>query len=295
MNGRHALVIVRGGGDLGSGVTARLMRSGYLVVVLETEAPAVVRRTVAFAQAVFSGRVRVEDLTGLLVERRDAAAWVTTHEAADGKDATRTVPVVVDPEGTLLETLRADAVVDARMAKRNLGTRREDAAVTIAIGPGFEAGVDCDAVVETNRGHSLGRVLWSGTAERDTGVPAPVLGIAKDRLVRAPGAGVFESSASIGDLVEDGDVVGAVEGAPVLARTPGLLRGLVADGLAVREGQKIGDVDPRGQAVDPAAISDKALAVGGGVLEALLARGVQPVLLTARARGADADGTAPSR
>jgi len=267
---RGALVVVRGGGDLGSGVAARLARSGYRVVILETHAPAVVRRRVAFAEAVFAGRVDVEDLTGERVSVDDVAAWLDTHSGR------LVLPVVVDPDGELLTRLRPDAVVDARMAKRNLGTTREDAPVTVGLGPGFEAGVDCDAVIETNRGHSLGRVLNDGMAESDTGTPAPVMGVAEERLVRAPASGVFESSASIGDIVFAGDVVGSVDGATVTVSTQGLLRGLIADGLEVREGQKIGDVDPRGSTVDPAFISDKALAVGGGVLEALLARGVGP-------------------
>ena len=270
MSELRALVVVRGGGDLGSGVAARLARSGYGVVILETRAPAVVRRRVAFAEAVFGGHVDVEDLTGELVGVDEIVAWLKTHGGR------RALPVVIDPDGELLTRLGPDAVVDARMAKRNLGMTREDAPVTIGLGPGFEAGVDCDAVIETNRGHSLGRVLSSGMAEADTGTPASVMGVAEKRLVRAPASGVFESSASIGDVVVAGDVVGAVDGAAASVSTPGLLRGLIADGVEVREGQKIGDVDPRGAAVDPATISDKALAVGGGVLEALLARGVTP-------------------
>jgi len=270
VNERRTLVIVRGGGDLGSGVAVRLARSGYRVVILETRAPAVVRRRVAFAEAVFTGRTEVEDLVGELVDVEEIVAWLEAH----GRE--RALPVVVDPDGELLTRLGPDAVVDARMAKRNLGTTREDASVTIGLGPGFEAGVDCDAVVETNRGHSLGRALSGGMAEADTGTPAPVMGVAEKRLVRAPGSGVFESCASIGDVVAAGDVVGAVGGAEVTVSTPGLLRGLIADGVEVHEGQKIGDVDPRGASVDPATVSDKALAIGGGVLEALLSRGVTP-------------------
>ncbi len=263
-------MIVRGGGDLGSGVAVRLARSGYRVVILETRAPAVVRRRVAFAQAVFSGRADVEDLVGELVDTEEIVAWLET------RDERLALPVVIDPDGELLSRLEPDAVVDARMAKRNLGMTRDDAPVTVGLGPGFEAGVDCSAVIETNRGHALGRVLSSGRAEADTRTPAPVMGVAGKRLVRAPASGIFASSASIGDIVAAGDVVGSVAGTSVEASTPGLLRGLIADGVEVREGQKIGDVDPRGSTIDPATISDKALAIGGGVLEALLARGVAP-------------------
>jgi len=298
VRGRRTTVVIRGGGDLGSGVAARLARSGYGVVVLETAAPAVVRRTVAFAEAVFAGKASVEDLVGELMAAGSVEDRFETSEpgriagATGGQIAAErtVVPVVVDPDGGLLRSLRPAAVVDARMAKRNLGTTRDDAPMVVALGPGFEAGVDCDAVVETNRGHSLGRVLWSGHAESDTGIPAPVLGVAEERLVRSPATGTFRGCAAIGDLVATGDVVGTVvSGArdpgcarddvarvEARVRTSGMLRGLIADGVVVREGQKIGDVDPRGSAVDPAAISDKALAVGGGVLEALLAMGVEP-------------------
>lgn len=272
MSEHATLVIVRGGGDLGSGVAARLARSGYRVVVLETVAPAVVRRKVAFAQAVFGGSVRVEELTGTLVSPEETAAWLGANPEP------RMLPVVIDPDGELIDLLAPGAVVDARMAKRNLGTKRDDARVTIGLGPGFEAGVDVDAVIETNRGHSLGRVLGIGSAEADTGVPAPVDGVAEERLIRASASGRFEGTARIGHVVSAGDVVGTVDGVPVEARASGLVRGLVADGLVVREAQKIGDVDPRGSAVDPAAISDKALAIGGGVLEALMSRGVLPTL-----------------
>ena len=182
---------------------------------------------------------------------------------------------MVDPDGSVVRSLAPDAVVDARMAKRNLGTSRADAPVTVALGPGFEAGRDVDIVIETNRGPSLGRIIERGTAEPDTGVPGDVGGASAERVLRAPVAGEFAATRKIGDVVRAGDIVGSVGGVPVKARIAGLLRGLAADGLSVAEGEKVGDVDPRGSETDPTAISDKARAVGRAVLAALRARGVQ--------------------
>ncbi len=279
------LVVVRGGGDLGTGVAHRLFGSGYRVLVLEVERPTVVRRTVAFAAAVTSGGVIVEGIEARLTtleELEQLPGAVGRSRGADADTHGRSVswpgwvPVLVDPEGGAVHALRSDAVVDARMAKVNLGTARDDAPVTIGLGPGFAAGRDVDFVVETARGHSLGRLITNGEALPDTGVPGLVLGIGVERVMRAPASGQFEAAAEIGDLVGAGDVVGTVGGVPVKARIAGLLRGLVATGIELREGQKLGDVDPRGRSVDPALISDKALSVAGAVLEGLLRAGVLP-------------------
>jgi len=268
-----ALVVVRGGGDLGTGVAHRLVRAGYGVIVLEASAPTAVRRLVAFCEAVREGSVIVEGVEARLVERGDLEAL-----GPAGGDAGRRgwVPVLVDPEGSALKALHPGAVIDARMAKRNLGTSRDDAPVTIGLGPGFVAGVDVDLVVETKRGHALGRVIESGTALPDTGVPGRVGGFGKERLLRSPAGGAFESARAIGDLVEEGERVASVAGEPVSAGIAGVVRGLIADGAIVGRGDKVGDVDPRGAEVDPRAISDKARAIGGAVLEALLSRGVLP-------------------
>jgi xanthine dehydrogenase accessory factor len=260
------LVVVRGGGDLGTGVAHTLHLAGYRVLVLEAERPRAVRRAAAFAEAVYAGRATVDGVEAVAVQA------VGALRALDGG----AVPVTVDPDGALVRSLRPAAVVDARMAKRNLGTSRADAPVTIALGPGFEAGRDVDFVIETNRGPSLGRVIESGSAETDTGVPGEVGGAGAERVVRASASGEFRARARIGDLVRAGDAVAEVGGAPVVARVSGLLRGLAADGLAVKRGEKVGDVDPRGAAVDAKAVSDKARAVGRAVLAALRARGVAP-------------------
>lgn len=264
---RGALVVVRGGGDLGTGVAHRLVRAGYRVVVLECGAPRAVRRAVAFAEAVHAGEVEVE---GVRASRVEAGAVVS------GGGRVEAVPVVVDPDGELMARLAPDVVVDARMAKRNLGTTRDDAPLTVGLGPGFEAGLDVDLVIETKRGHSLGRVIESGAALPDTGVPGEVGGVSSGRLLRAPADGEFRASKGIGDSVDAGDEVGRVGEAPVTAQTAGMIRGLMADGLSVERGDKLGDVDPRGTSIDPRAISDKARAVGGAALEALLSRGVLP-------------------
>jgi xanthine dehydrogenase accessory factor len=180
------------------------------------------------------------------------------------------VPVLVDPEGRCLARLRPRVLVDGRMAKRALGTRRGDAPLVIGLGPGFLAGQDVDAAVETQRGPDLGRVLWSGSAETDSGLPAPVLGAGSERVLRAPRAGVFRAVSRIGAVVGGGERVGDVEGTPVTAGVGGLVRGLLADGVRVQAHMKVGDVDPRGAGVDPGRLSDKARAVASGVLEAVL-------------------------
>jgi xanthine dehydrogenase accessory factor len=266
------LVVVKGGGDLGTGVAHRLRRAGYRVVVLEVERPMAVRRTVAFASAVTDGSIRVEGVEA----RRVTLEELRSATNAEGGAWPTWVPVIVDPEGVSVSSLGADAVVDARMAKVNLGTTRADATATVGLGPGFHAGRDVDLVVETARGHSLGRVIDDGPALPDTGVPGPIAGQSAERLIRSPADGVFESTRRIGDLVGKGDVVGRVGGEPVRAATSGLLRGLVADGVRLSKGQKMGDVDPRGAEIDHRLISDKARSIGGAVLEALLRCGVLP-------------------
>lgn len=229
------------------------------MVVLELPRPLTVRRTVALSTAVTEGEAVVQGMKGVRAGSPDEAV-ATARTGA--------VAVLVEPE---LPPVGADVVVDARMAKRNLGTAIDDADLVIGLGPGFTAGDDCHAVVETMRGHDLGRVIWSGSAAVDTGTPGPVGGRSAERVLRAPAAGTVAWEAAIGDRVAEGRRLATVAGAPVTAPFDGVLRGAIASGAEVRAGLKIGDVDPR---PDPAAchrISDKALAVGGGVLEAVLA------------------------
>jgi xanthine dehydrogenase accessory factor len=250
------LVVLRGGGDLASGAAWRLKRAGFPLVVCELRRPLTVRRSVSFSAAVQEGSVVVEGVRAVR----------TTLAEAESLAGTETVPVVVSAD---LPPLDADVVVDARMAKRVLDTTIEDAPLVIALGPGFTAGVDCHAVVETMRGPQLGRVLWSGSAAVNTGTPGAIAGRGAERVLRAPTDGEVHWQARIGDIVSAGTVLGIVERAEIHAPFDGLVRGLLADGTPVHTGLKIGDIDPRTD-TDWRQISDKALAVGGGVLEGVL-------------------------
>lgn len=257
------LAVVRGGGDLGSGVAVRLWRCGWRVLILETAAPVAVRRTVSFAEAVYEGRTSVEEVSGQLVAYDGALSALASPDC---------VPVVVDPGASSLEWLRPAVLVDAIMAKRNVGTTPAMALRVVALGPGFTAGRDAHAVIETQRGPHLGRVLWHGAAAANTGIPGEVSGKSDSRVLRAPVGGVVRALRTIGDLVGEGEPVAEVSGTAVRAAFPGVLRGLARDGLEVPAGIKIGDVDPRRDPTLCNLISDKALAIAGGVLEAILSR-----------------------
>ncbi len=260
------LVLIKGAGDLASGVALRLFHSGFPIVMTELSQPLMVRRTVSFGEAINQGQVQVEDVTAVRVQDIDAARCVLGARGAD-----RRIPVLVDPEARCLVPLHPNILVDAIMAKRNLGTTMFDAPLVAALGPGFCAGVDCHVVIETNRGHNLGRAIYRGAAEPDTGVPGNVGGKTVERLLRAPVAGVMENRADIGDRVVSGQVVAVVEGREVRAKIDGVLRGLVRNGVWVGANCKIGDVDPRAEPVHCYLVSDKSLAIGGGVLEAVMA------------------------
>jgi xanthine dehydrogenase accessory factor len=254
------LILVRGAGDLGTGVAYRLHRAGFTVMVTDLAQPTCVRRAVSFAEAMYAGSITVEGVT---------AARVDDPMLGMAHTVLREIPVVID-DRSVLERMRPAIVVDARLAKRNLGTRIRDAKLVIGLGPGFTAGRDCHAVVETNRGHHLGRVFWEGSAEADTGLPEAVRGFAGERVLRAPAEGVLTGRMEIGDSVKAGNVVAEVAGQPITAPFDGVLRGLVHDGLTVTVGMKVGDLDPRGVRENCFTISDKARSIGGGVLEAVL-------------------------
>jgi xanthine dehydrogenase accessory factor len=257
---RRPLVLIKGAGDLATGSAVRLARSGFRVAMTELAEPTAVRRTVAFSEAVAAGRAAVEGVAA----RRVGSAAEARRVMGEGQ-----VAVLVEP-GAPWPALRPLAVVDARMAKRNLGTSRDEAPVVIGLGPGFTAGADVHAVVETNRGHTLGTVLLEGAAQPNTGVPGEIGGYGPERLLRAPIAGILAVRVEIGERVEAGAVVALVAGQPVRARIAGIVRGLLRDGAPVREGQKVGDVDPRARREHCFTVSDKARAVAGGVLEAIL-------------------------
>lgn len=257
------VVVVRGGGDVGSGVVHRLVRAGFPVIVTEVDEPTVVRRQVAFATAMYEDTVSVEGVTAT----RAATVDEVVETLARGD-----VAVLADPEAAIADELDASVLVDATLAKgkRDTGTRRDDAEVVVGLGPGFEAGADVDAVVETDRGHELGRVYYDGTASPYDGEPGEREGYTHERVLRAPNEGIWRPSVELGELVEAGAAVGHVDETTVTTEIDGLVRGLVHPDVEVAAGAKLGDVDPRGESVDHEKISDKALCVGGGVLEAVL-------------------------
>ncbi len=254
-------ILIKGAGDLASGIACRLHRCGFLVVMTEKPVPTTVRRTVAFSRAVYEDRTKVEDITGILCRSMKEIEEALSNDQ---------VAVVVDEECKIREKWNPDAVVDAIIAKKNLGTRITDADIVVGVGPGFTAGKDCHCVVETKRGHDLGRCIWNGSAIPNTGVPGIIGGYDKERIIRAVDNGVFHPAVTIGTVVQLNDVVGYVNDVPVLAQVGGVVRGLLQDGVTVFRGMKSGDIDPRGVTGHCYTISDKASAIGGGVLEAIL-------------------------
>lgn len=270
---RKDLIIVRGGGDLATGTIAKLYRCGFSVLILEIEHPSAIRRNVAFSEAVYQGKQTVEDITCVLAK--------SLKEAKEMLEKGMLV-LLVDPEGNSISQLQPLAVVDGILAKKNLGTHRQMAPITIGLGPGFEAGKDVDAVIETMRGHHLGRVLYQGSAIANTGVPGVIAGYAKERVIHSPGTGIIKNVKKITDVVEQGEVIAWIEPQrkqmddpveeriPVKATIPGLLRGLIREDYPVTKGFKIADIDPRIQEYENCfTISDKARCIAGGVVEAL--------------------------
>ena len=256
------LIVIRGAGDIASGIALRLWRAGIRLVMTEIPEPSSIRRTVSFSEAIRLGETTVED--------------VQACRAQDAKEALRLLekgilPVLCDPEADCIRTLRPDAVVDAILAKVNTGTTLSDAPVVIGVGPGFTAGADCHGVVETMRGHTLGRVIRQGGAIPNTGVPGNIGGYTSERVMHSGCVGVFRTLRDIGDTVAAGETVATIGDETVKAAIPGILRGILPDGFFVpRAGFKCVDVDPRCQLSHCFSASDKALAVGGGVLEAVL-------------------------
>lgn len=267
MEGKEKLIIVRGGGDIATGTIYKLWKCGYPVLVLEISNPSAIRRNVALSEAVYDGKSRVEDLTCKKVEHLEEA-WEVIRKGE--------VPMMVDPECRVLEEIRPFALVDAILAKKNMGTNKEMANITIALGPGFTAGVDVDLVVETMRGHKLGRVITSGEAIPNTGIPGIIAGFGRERVIHAPAAGEFNSNHKIGDMVTEGEELAVItqeDGikVPVTASLSGLLRGLIRNQYTVSKGFKIADIDPRESEYENCfTISDKARCIAGGVLEGIL-------------------------
>lgn len=256
------LIIVRGGGDIASGSIARLYNSGYRIVVLEIAKPTVIRSKVSFSQAMYDGSITIDGISAVKAINEKEIREILAEKA---------IPVIEDPKGEYISVLNPIAVVDGILAKVNLGTTRDMAPVVIGLGPGFEAGVDVDAVIETNRGHKLGTVILKGKPEPNTGVPGVIGGEAEKRVVRSAAPGRVDVKKKIGDMVKEGDILAIIGDSEVRSQLDGVLRGIIHDGMVVPEkGFKIGDVDTRGNAENCFTISDKARAVGGGTLEAML-------------------------
>lgn len=255
------LVLIRGAGDLASGIALRLHHSGFSVVMTDLPRPTAIRRTVCFSQAILFGKVQVEDVTAEFAENAEMAISIVNRG---------NIAVLADEFCDCLEFLKPQVLVDAILAKRNLGTKMTHAPCVIGVGPGFTAGEDCHAAVETMRGHTLGRVIYNGSPLPNTNIPGLIGGFAGERVLRAPQTGIFRQMSNISDSVKQGDIAGTVDGAPMYCMIDGVLRGILADGTPVYKGMKAGDVDPRGDASYCQFVSDKALAIGGGVLEAIL-------------------------
>lgn len=260
------LVIVRGGGDIATGTIYKLYQCGFRVLILEIQNPSAIRRHVAFCEAVYQGTQTVENVRCTLAGSLDEAKVLLEKGQ---------LVILVDPKGESIQALEPIAVVDAILAKKNLGTTCRMADIVIGLGPGFEAGVDVDAVIETMRGNSLGKVIYKGTAIANTGIPGEIAGFSKERVIHSPITGVLKAVHKIGDTVERGEVLAYIENenesVPVRATMDGLLRGLIRDGYQVNQGLKIADIDPRLEEYENCfCISDKARCIAGGVLEAIL-------------------------
>lgn len=256
------IVGIKGAGEMASGIACRLYQANIRrTFMMEIPQPLAVRRKVSFCEALMRERMTVEGVEAIKAGDTDDISGVW---------ARKQIAVIADPEWTIIGKLKPDVIIDAILAKRNLGTSTSEAPLVIALGPGFAAGKDAHMVIETNRGHNLGRIILSGEAEPNTGVPGNVGGYANERVFRAPSEGLFVSSLSIGDQVRHGDIIGAVDGNEVRAEIGGVIRGLIISGIKVKKGLKLGDIDPRGDASYCITISDKARSIGGAVLEAVL-------------------------
>lgn len=255
------LILIKGAGDLATGVAHRLRRCGFDIVMTEIEEPTTVRRTVAFSQAVYDKTVEVEGIKATLVKD------IKMIQDNINKGI---ISVIVDKDANIIKEIKPDVVVDAIIAKKNTGTSIEDAPIVIALGPGFEAGVDCHIVIETKRGHYLGKVIYEGKAIPNTGIPGSIGGHTVGRIIRSTSDGIIHSVAKIGDYVEEGQVVAYVDKIPVCASISGIVRGMLQDGISVFKGMKSGDIDPRCEREHCFTISDKARSIGGGVLEGIL-------------------------
>lgn len=259
---KNELVIVRGAGDIASGTIVRLFRCGFKVIVLETEYPSAIRRTVSFSDAVYDGKKTVEGVTAEKIGSFDecSSAWERGH-----------VPLLIDPQCRVLDDVTPWVLIDAILAKRNCGITKAMAALTIGLGPGFVAGEDVDVVIETSRGHNLGRIIKTGPAICNTGIPGVIAGVSRERVIHAPCSGTLSIIRDIGSRVKKGETIAQVDDTPVTATINGIVRGMIRDQFQVAKRLKIADIDPRVEELDNCfTISDKARCISGGVLEVIL-------------------------
>jgi len=260
---RSTKILIRGAGDLASGIAHRLCRSGFRVCLIDTDTPMAVRRMVSFSEAVYDGEKTIEGITAVHISQPEEILPVWEKGQ---------IPLLIDPANKTRHFLKPHVLIDAIIAKRNLGTDKSDAPLVIGMGPGFNAGADVHVVIETNRGHNLGKLIFEGPAERNTGVPGTIGGFNVERVLRAPCAGIFKSQKDIGDQVAKGEQIAQVSGVPILSKIDGIIRGMLRDNTPVTNGMKVGDVDPRGDIRLCPTISDKARSLGGAAIEAILSQ-----------------------
>ncbi|EES50469.1 selenium-dependent molybdenum cofactor biosynthesis protein YqeB [Clostridium botulinum] len=255
------MIVIKGAGDLATGVATRLKKCGFNIVMTEISQPTTVRRTVAFSQVVYDEKVEVEGITAVLASNKEDINKIVEEG---------NVAVLVDKKAKIIDEIKPEIIIDAIIAKKNLGTKIDDANIVIALGPGFTAGIDCHCVIETKRGHYLGKAIYKGSAIPNTGVPGEVGGFSKERIIRAITDGKILPVSKIGDYVKKGDIVAYVNETPVFAKLDGIVRGMLQKDVSVFKGMKSGDIDPRCEKNHCFTISDKARSIGGGVLEAIL-------------------------
>ncbi|WP_252232196.1 selenium-dependent molybdenum cofactor biosynthesis protein YqeB [Clostridium sp. ZBS15] len=255
------MIVIKGAGDLATGVATRLKKCGFNIVMTEISQPTTVRRTVAFSQVVYDEKVEVEGITAVLASNKEDINKIVEEG---------NVAVLVDEKAKIIDEIKPEIIIDAIIAKKNLGTKIDDANIVIALGPGFTAGIDCHCVIETKRGHYLGKAIYKGSAIPNTGVPGEVGGFSKERIIRATTDGKILPVSNIGDYVKKGDIVAYVNEIPVFAKLDGIVRGMLQKDVSVFKGMKSGDIDPRCEKNHCFTISDKARSIGGGVLEAIL-------------------------
>lgn len=257
-------VVIRGGGDLATGVAEVLYQSGFKILILDIEKPSSIRRSVCFSEAIYDGIIQVENIICKKVENKNDIEKCWNEKI---------IPIMVDEKGEIIKKIKPNVVVDSIIAKKNLGTTKEMAPITIALGDGFEAGKDVDIVVETMRGHNLGRVITSGRAMKNTGIPGEIKGVSKDRVIYSLANGIFSSVKKIGDTVQKDEIIGYVGDVEIRGKISGVLRGIIREGYEVIENMKIGDIDPRIEEKNNCfTISDKARSLGGAVLRAIMFR-----------------------